>query len=244
MPRTGDIGKQSRTGRGVLLLQAAGEALVTLGAIVLLFAAFQLHFTGLYTGKEQSALAADLEQAWARPEPAARPVTAPVSAAPAPAPAGHTEAVTELGKGVAVLRAPRLGEGWQQVAVEGVDKRALRRGPGHYPGTAMPGELGNSVFSGHRTTYGAPFNEIHRLREGDDVVVETRDAVHVYRVIRQHIVRPWQADVTYPVPGQPGAMPTKRLLTFTTCHPEYSDRQRLIVVAELHRTEPKSASPG
>ena len=110
-------------------------------------------------------------------------------------------------------------------------------GPGHYPGTAMPGEIGNFVLSGHRTTYAAPFNRIDELRRGDDIVVEAREARYTYRVTRTRIVEPTEVDVIAPVPGQPGREPAKAMITLSTCHPEYSAAQRLIVFGELDRRE-------
>jgi sortase A len=83
-----------------------------------------------------------------------------------------------------VLRIPRLGD-WNDrppVVVEGVSTSDLKKGPGHIPGTALPGELGNVVLSGHRTTYGAPFERFDELRPGDAVVVETRDTWFTYTV--------------------------------------------------------------
>ena len=119
----------------------------------------------------------------------------------------------------------------------------LKTGPGHMPGTAMPGQLGNLVVSGHRTTYGAPFSRLDELEVGDPVVVETRDAWFTYTVTGSEIVAPSAVEVAYPVPGQAGATPTRRLMTLTTCHPRYSARQRLIVSAELSATDAKTGPP-
>jgi sortase A len=97
------------------------------------------------------------------------------------------------------------------------------------------------VISGHRTTYGAPFNRVDELRTGDPIVLETRDTWYTYRVTSEQVVSPSAVEVTYPVPGQRGAVPTKRLLTLTTCNPKYSASQRLIVHALLDSSQPKSA---
>jgi sortase A len=66
-----------------------------------------------------------------------------------------------------MLHVPRFGADYAPVIVEGVVEAQLREGPAHYPGTAMPGEIGNFVLSGHRTTYGRSFNQLHELRPGD-----------------------------------------------------------------------------
>jgi sortase A len=218
----------SSTGDNVrTFLRGLGQTLITLGIVVLLFCVYELYFTNLYTDKQQSKLGDDLTNAWHEP-------------APSPAPGTHLIAVT-LGKGIAVIRMPTLGRNYHKVVVEGVGKEDLKKGPGHYPGTAMPGAVGNMVISGHRTTYGAPFNRIDELHRGDAIVLETRDTWFTYRVTSQQIVAPTAVEVTYAVPGQPNAVPTKRLLTLTTCNPKYSARQRLIVHALLEFAQAKSA---
>lgn len=142
-----------------------------------------------------------------------------------------------------MLRIPRLGRGYQQVVVEGVTSGDLQKGPGHYPGTALPGRLGNVVISGHRTTYGHPFNRLDELRPGDAIVLEVRDRYFTYRVTTHRVVDPGDVAVTLPVPDRPGARPARRLLTLTTCNPKYSAATRLVVHAELADTTTKSTGP-
>lgn len=214
-------------------LRGLGQTLITLGVLLLLFAFYELKVTNLVTQREQARLTDELASSWA--EPPARPPGSPA-----------TELVAaELGAGIAILRIPRLGD-WNDrppVVVEGVGVEDLKKGPGHIPGTALPGEVGNVVLSGHRTTYGAPFNRFDELRPGDAVVLETRDRWFTYRVTGTQIVAPTAVEVTYPVPGEPDATPTEPLLTMTTCHPEYSAKQRLIVSAELTASAATSAGP-
>jgi sortase A len=93
------------------------------------------------------------------------------------------------------------------------------------PATPLPGQPGNSVISGHRTTYGAPFHELDTLVSGDRIEVETAIGLHVYEVRSIDIVRPTDVWVTEPRTGA--------WLTLTTCHPKFSARERLIVFAEL-----------
>jgi sortase A len=209
----GDVGRAFA--RGV------GQTLITVGVVVLLFCVYELKVTNLYTAQQQERLDDGLARAWAEAPPAVTP------------------AAVEVGGGWAVLRIPALGADYRQVVVKGVGVEELKRGPGHYPGTAEPGELGNVVLSGHRTTYGAPFERFGELAPGTAVVLETRDTWFTYRVLGSAVVSPSSVEVTYPVPGKPGAAPTQRLLTMTTCHPKYSARQRLIVTAELEATLPK-----
>lgn len=216
------------------VLRGAGQTLMTFGVVVLLFAVYELWGTGLVTAREQDRLGDDLRRSWA--EPAPRPTGGTEPATPEPAP-------LDLGEGVAVLHVPAL-EGYDPwVVVEGVDVASLKNGPGHIPGTALPGGLGNVVLSGHRTTYGAPFARFDELAPGDQVVVETRGSWFTYTVRGSEIVAPTAVEVTYAVPGDPVATPTRRLLTLTTCHPKYSARSRLIVRAELTATADRAEGP-
>lgn len=201
-------------------LRGLGQTLITMGVVILLFVVYELWFTGIETSRAQDRLETALEEEWrhglgsySTPEDLLRPIP--------------------IGSGVAVIRVPRFGRDWAKVIVEGVALRDLRDGPGHYPGTALPGQTGNFVVSGHRTTYGAPFNRVNELRPGDAVVIETRDTWYTYRVTSTEIVRPTAIEVTYPVPKQQDVKPTKALITLTSCHPKYSARQRIIVYGEL-----------
>ena len=197
-----------------------GEVLITLGVVVLLFVVYELYGTNLYTERQQSQLLEQIERNWRRPSAVAGEVP-----------------------GVGILYIPRLGDGFKKVIVEGVGTDDLKKGPGHIPETADPGQVGNFVVSGHRTTYGAPFSRLDELRPDDAIVVETRDQWLVYRMTEQQIVAPNAIEVTYPVPGRPGAVPSERLLTLTTCNPKYSAKTRLIVHARLESAQPRSAGP-
>ena len=212
-------------------LRGLGQTLITLGIVVLLFCVYELYFTNLYTDKQQDQLGDEIAQVWAQPTP----------------PPGSKLATPDIGKALAVIRIPHIGMTGKvgpkgaRVVVEGVGQEDLKKGPGHYPGTAGPGAVGNMVISGHRTTYGSPFNRVDELRTGDAIVLETRDTWYTYRITSERIVAPSAVEVTYPVPGNSTAVPTKRLLTLTTCHPKFSAKQRLIVHALLESALSKSA---
>ena len=210
------------------LVRGLGQTLITIGVVVLLFCVYELKITNIYTAQEQNRLEEGLERAWAEP------VARPDAGTPA-----QPDAV-DIGEGFAVLRIPAIDEDFSKVVVNGVGVEELKTGPGHYPGTALPGEVGNVVLSGHRTTYGAPFERFGELEPGMAVVLETRDTWFTYRITGSEIVAPTAIEVTYPVPGDPQATPTKRLLTMTTCHPKFSAKQRLVVSAELESSLPKT----
>ena len=126
----------------------------------------------------------------------------------------------------ALIRIPsieRLQEGWN--VVEGVRRRDLKTGAGHMPGTPLPGQPGNAVISGHRTTHGAPFGEFDQIVEGHRIEIDTALGTHVYEVRETLIVEVTDVWVTEPRPGA--------WLTLTTCNPKFSARERLVVFAEL-----------
>ncbi len=200
-----------------------GQLLITAGVIILLFVVYELWVTNLYTDAQQNTLKHRLEQQW----------KATPGAAPDP---GFSVPAVRLGDGIAILRIPRLGRDYAKVVVEGVGTEDLKRGPGHYPKTAMPGQVGNFVVSGHRTTYGAPFNRLDEVRGGDPIVVETGTTWFTYDVTSVEIVLPTDVAVIAPVPDQPQQTPHAAMITLTTCNPKYSAAQRLIVHGRLVQT--------
>ena len=108
------------------------------------------------------------------------------------------------------------------IVVEGVEPGNLRDGPGHYPGTPLPGEDGNFVMSGHRTTYGAPFHNLDAMAPGDEMILQTAKGEFRYRVDWVKVVAPTEIGVTVSTPGT-------HEITLTTCHPKFSASQRLVV---------------
>lgn len=124
---------------------------------------------------------------------------------------------------VAHLVIPAIGV--DAYVVEGTDTQALAQGPGHYPDTPLPGEGGNCAIAGHRTMYGAVFNELDLLQPGDQIVVHTETCSLVYSVESIEAVDPSCVEVVAPT--------EEARLTLTTCHPEGSARQRLVVAARL-----------
>lgn len=208
-------------------IRVGGEVLITFGLVVLLFAAYEVWGTGVVVDAHQNDLSQELAQEWG---PGTDPTVGPTpSASPSP--------TRYIGKPIAGLYIPKLGKHW--VVVEGVTQKDIRYAPGHYPQSAMPGQIGNFSVAGHRIR--ATFWRLDELRPGDAIVVETKTNWFVYRVTGHQIVKPTQVEVVAPVPNRPGVKPTKALLTLTTCNPKFNNYQRLIVHAELVRTQPKSA---
>ena len=206
-----------------------GDILVTAGLVLLLFVAWQLWWTDVEANRDQGGTVAALNRDFSRSDPTA-PVTAP-NEQPKP---------VKFGEAFAIVRIPRLGADYARPLLEGTGYDVLKKGLGHYEGTAAPGAVGNLAIAGHRTTYGRPLHDIDTLRKGDKVVVETRTGYSVYAVDRHEIVLPTQVEVIAPVPDKPGAKPNGAWLTLTACHPKYSAAERYVVFAKLVRTYPRA----
>ena len=125
------------------------------------------------------------------------------------------------GQAIGRLRIPHIHANY--VMVQGTDAAALRKGPGHYPDTPLPGMPGTVGVAGHRTTYLAPFNKLDKLRKGDEVRLEMPYATVTYRVERTRIVPPTAVWVTNRV--------GYNRLVMTACHPKYSAAKRIAVFA-------------
>ncbi|GHT82430.1 hypothetical protein FACS1894125_4930 [Actinomycetota bacterium] len=130
---------------------------------------------------------------------------------------------------------PRFGAENTANIVQGTDKvRVLdRQGFGHYENTVMPGCVGNFSAAAHRDGYGAQLGDVEKLKVGDALIIRTQHFWYVYKMYEYQIVPPEQGDVIAPVPGNPNAIPSDRLLTYTTCHPRWSMDQRYIIHAKF-----------
>jgi sortase A len=221
------------------VVRGLGWTSVWLGALTLGFVVHQLWITTWLSQLNQGdleierlehfAAAVITEVELAAPPATTVPPTVDPSSPPAPASPPvkiRHESAPERHSAFALIRVPRLErlqEGWN--VVEGVSVQDLRNGAGHMPNTPLPGQPGNAVISGHRTTYGAPFHEFDELEPGDAIEVETALGVHVYEVRESIVVEPTDVWVTAPRDGA--------WLTLTTCNPKFSARERLVVFAEL-----------
>ena len=133
-------------------------------------------------------------------------------------------------KGDAIAKIDLPSIGVSEYVVEGTDVESLRKGPGHYPETPLPGDPGTTAIAGHRTTYGAPFRKIDQLRRGEPIHIDMPDGRFVYRVQRTKIVDDQDLSVLDKVGYQ--------RLVLSACHPLYSAAQRVIVFARFLRREP------
>ncbi len=237
-------------------IRGVGELILTAGLVVLLFVFYEAYVTDWFSAEKQREATAQLDDAWSNPR---GPVDRPIE-----------------GAGMAKMYVPSFGSDFAFTVLEGTEPETLAVGPGHYEGTALPGQPGNFAVAGHRVGKGAPFNSLDLLSSCDAIVVETVDRWFVYRVLPMRgeaagwaagkatqpqcrgvgplteryadvvgkaIVLPSQTGVIAPVPGQPGVAAKRdiELITLTTCHPQFSNRQRLIVHGILVAQYPKVA---
>lgn len=243
-------------------VRAIGELLITAGLVILLFVVYEVYVTDLISAGKQDDATQALDDQWN-----SNTVEADQ----------QRQAQYELldGQAFAKMYIPVFGPDYKFSVVEGTTDKDLEIGPGHYKGTALPGDPGNFAVAGHRVGKGAPFNDLDLLNSCDAIVVETQTQWFVYRVlpkageaatwaekqadprcaevaplgapydkaVGQSIVLPTQGEVIDPVPYFTGEVPAaqqQKLMTLTTCHPRFSDKQRLIVHSMLTKSYPKA----
>lgn len=124
-----------------------------------------------------------------------------------------------LGQPFAIMRIPKFGRHWEFAIVEGTSLSQLAKGPGHVPGTGLPGTPGNFAVAAHDITAGNPFMHLASLRRGDLIVVQTAGSVYRYAVRSEAVVRYTDTAVLLPVPNHPSARPTAQYITLITCTP-------------------------
>ncbi|MGD9795002.1 MAG: class E sortase [Acidimicrobiia bacterium] len=235
----------------VTLIGRLGKILIGAGLLVLAFVAYQLWGTNLQEARAQDRLRNEFAElldqrpttSTIAPATTVTPVTTAtptsgdvvVTTAPAvpdtsdtaPAATGAPAASLpdfERGDAVARIEIPKIGV--DRIVVSGVSRNDLQKGPGHYPDTPMPGQLGNAAIAGHRTTYGAPFFRVNELASGDKITVTTVTGTYLYVVNAEpKIISPSDLSVLNST--------KEATLTLTSCHPRYSAKQRIVITATL-----------
>ena len=223
----------------VSVIGVVGELFITAGVLVLLFLGWQLWLNDLIVGNLQNKQASQLSETWSKGTPAA--------------PAGTTRpdpgdpivgTAPENAVQFANLIIPRFGADYRRPIAEGIGTEdVLDVGVGHYPGTAMPGAVGNVALAAHRTTYGAPFSNIADLQVGDSIYIETADGWYRYVFRSIEYVPPTGVGVLDAVPQVPNASPTDRLLTMTSCNPKFSAAERFIAYSVFDTWYPRAGGP-
>lgn len=217
-----------------------GELFITAGVVVLLFLGWQVFINDLVVGGQQQTQAVEQSQTWDRGEGSA---PAPVDRAD-PGPPVVLASAPGDDIQFANLIVPRFGADYSRPVLEGVAVYgALADGIGHYPDTQLPGDVGNVALAGHRTGWGAPLGDIANLMVGDSIYLETADGWYRYVFRTFAYVPPTGVDVLEAVPENPGATPTDRILTLTSCNPKLTAAERIIAYSVFDTWYPRAGGP-
>jgi sortase A len=203
-----------------------GKAFITTGLLLLGLVVYQLWGTGIETRRTQSALRQEFNRIIA--------TTSPTATSPKTTTTKGTSAFLPVTDALALIEIPSINI--SKIVVEGITPKDLRRGPGHFPKTPLPGELGNSAIAGHRTSYDAPFGNLNTIALDDVIYITTPKGKFAYTVKEVSIVAPDKTSIL-------ANTPKVATLTLITCHPRFSTSQRLIVSAELSTSSTNTTTP-
>jgi sortase A len=211
-----------------------GSLLIVAGALTLTWVVlvwrWQDPFTALYTHFEQAQLSKNYERQASAYRP--RPTHGDLASVQREV-AGEARAYRRTLKTGAAVGRLRIGRiGLNMVVVQGTDHATLKKGPGHYTGSALPGEGHLIYVAGHRTTYLAPFASINNIRAGDYINFEVPYGTFTYRVTRHYVV----ADNAVAVLEDKGS----EILRLQACHPRFFATHRYLVDAKLVNVAPRS----
>jgi sortase A len=217
------------------LVRTVSELCITVGTLIVLFVGYILFWTGVKADGAMNDQIDRLQRQWSKGTVA--PTAAPHGSASPAEPKPYVP-----GRAFAVMYIPRLGFTWNKPVLENTAMGTLKKGLGHYAGTARLGQRGNFAVAGHRRTYGDPFKDFPRLRPGDAVVLTDGSTWFTYRIDKgPYKTVPTDVEVIDPVPRKSGYARPGRYLTLTTCDPEWGHSHRLIVWAHLDSTQPVEA---
>jgi sortase A len=221
-----------------VVVRTLSELCITVGALIVLFVAYVLFWTGVKADHVMDDQIDQLQDQWS--EGTVRPTPGPGDSGGTRAPAPPVS--YRNGRPFAIMYIPRLGFTWNKPVLENTATSTLKKGLGHYASTARLGQKGNFAVAGHRRTYGDPFKDFPRLRRGDAVVLTDGTTWFTYRIDKgPYKTVPSDIEVIDPVPRKSGYTRPGRYLTLTTCDPEWGHSHRLIVWAHLDSTQPVEA---
>ena len=220
------MGKRVGTPR-ITWVSVLGELLITTGVFLLMYVGWQVFVNDPIIGSQQQ-----LQAEHFKPSAPSKPEFQEISNKLA------------QGKVFGKLYVPRFDNKYVRLIGQGTFQNVTlnKIGPGHYLSSQWPGEVGNFAVAAHRTSHGAPFNKIDTLQAGDKVYVETNDAWFTYEYRQTAIVDPTEIGVISRVPkGMSDAHTGGKYMTMTSCHPKWSNKQRIIVWLELINEQPHTA---
>jgi len=237
--------RRRETGR--FIRRVIGELLITTAVLILLFQGWKIWYNDIVFGASQTDAAVELSEEWANDIEIVAPTPEPTETEE-PQPTGEP-VVTKTpvdAEAFATIMIPGLGDDYRKIVAEGVGHNVLntpRLGIGHYPSTQLPGQPGNIVLASHRTAYGGAFHNIHQIKVGESVFLETKDGWYKYVYRNTEYVLATQVEILEPVPQQPGVEATDSLLTLTTCNPFLSTAERIIVYNVFDSFYPRAGGP-
>ena len=216
-------------------IRVLGKFLISAGFGVLMFVAWTLWGTGLYTQQQQERFAEEFQQLpEIEPEKKGGKKGTPQFIGP-----GDD---FEPGPGEPVFKLDIPAIGLADYVVQGVGTEELKMGPGHYPDCGVgfaeplctedeevwPGEKGRVIVSGHRTTYSAPFWDLDKLKVDDEILIDTQWGSVTYAVTKVEVVSPEDRTIADPTPAGNEAE-----IVLTTCNPKFSAAERLVVFGKM-----------
>jgi sortase A len=195
---------------GVITVKKLGSVFIVIGVFLLLF----IVFTKVKTFYEQKKLVEEY-----------------TSLSFTEQSSNESEKPIKEGQVIGILKIPKIS--LETPIKEGARPKDIKYAVGHLSYSSSIYNLGkknqNFVIAGHRShTYGKFFNRLDELKKGDHIIIYAQNKVFTYKVFNKKIVKPTEIDVVYPIKN-------KSMVTLVTCHPLYSNKQRLIVFTELEK---------
>ncbi|MFC5672201.1 class E sortase [Streptomyces incanus] len=228
MPASPSPPGRRRMGPGAMLVSALGELLITAGLVLGLFVVYSLWWTNVLADRAADKQADKVRDNWAQGPGAGT---------------GDGPASFDSQNGIGFLHVPAMG-GDDILIEKGTTLKVLNDGvAGYYTDPVkatlpMSGKKGNFSLAAHRDGHGAKFHDIHKIKDGDPIVFETKDTWYVYKT---YAILPetskYNVDVLSKVPGESGRKKAGHYITLTTCTPLYTSKYRYVVWGELVRTE-------
>ena len=224
-----------------------GELLITAGVLICAFVAWQTWYYDPSISREQSSVADEYVQQWqqeassdAATDDTSGTEDATVSAEDAPV----AETPAEEGEVWGVMYVPRFGSDWKKPVAWGTDMATVLNtlGIGTYEQSVMPGAVGNTIVAAHRSGQGSGFYDIHKLRLGDEIIIETEEGWYTYAYRNTEYIVDTDVQLLSPVPMKPEETATGKILSLQSCNPlPVSNEERIIAYAVLESFTPREA---
>lgn len=206
-------------------VRVIGEIFVTIGVIFLLYVVYQLFWTNVVAGIQANEARQEAEVNIKNPPK-------------------WDGGVPPIGTPFALMYIPRLeNKVWETPLVQGIGFNELASGIGHYPDSALPGEVGNVAVAGHRATNGEPLANIDQVKTGDKVYIYSAKGWFTYTLREDKIVAPTAMWVLKDDPLPAGVLKSDKILTIITCNPRWGSTERWVWWGDQTEFRPLSEGP-